>query len=84
MVQNFNTVNTNIEDKLKETQEIYKVKKDLKRLKFINDLPSILENQLILFFKSDPQDIKLLEKSLNYYEKCKHFLHLYKNNVNIM
>jgi len=84
MVQNFNTVNSSIEGKLKETQEIYKVKKDLKRLKFINDLPSVLENQLVLYFNSEIKEIKLLEKSLNYYKKCKQFLQLYKDNVSII
>lgn len=46
LVLNFNKINAPLEGKLKETEEIYKVKKDLKRLKFINDLPSILEKQL--------------------------------------
>ena len=47
LVLNFNKINAPLEGKLKETEEIYKVKKDLKRLKFINDLPSILEKQLM-------------------------------------
>jgi hypothetical protein len=82
LVQNYNTVNSSIEDKLKETGNIYTVKKDLKRLKFINDLPNVLENQLNEYLVSgDKKNIKPLEKSLVYYEKCKDFLHLHKENV---
>ena len=71
LVNNFNKINSPLEGKLKETEEIYKVKKDLKRLKFINDLPNILERQLNLY-KNDPEKkLITLEKSLVYYEKCK-------------
>ena len=74
-------VNNSIEGKLKETQNIYTVKKDLKRLKFINDLPRVLETQLNEYLNGEKKDIKLLEKSLVYYQKCKEFLHIHKENV---
>ena len=81
LVNNFNTINSSVEDKLKQTEEIYKIKKDLKRLKFISDLPSVLENQL-KFYMSDPEkNIKHLEKSLIYYEKCKEFIKIHKDNT---
>jgi hypothetical protein len=54
----------------------------LKRLKFINDLPRVLESQLNEYLSNEnKKDIKVLEKSLNYYEKCKDFLHMHKDNV---
>jgi hypothetical protein len=75
-------VNQSLGDKLDKVQDIYKDKKDLKRLKFINDLPSVLENQLNEYISStDKTNIKILEKSLVYYEKCKEFLFLHKDNV---
>jgi hypothetical protein len=81
-VSNYTVVNDSIEDKLKESENIYKVKKDLKRLKFINDLPNILESKLNEYIsKKETKDLKILEKSLIYYEKCKQFLYLHKNNV---
>ena len=82
LVTNYDLVNNSIEEKLKLADTNYKIKKDLKRLKFISDLPHILEKQLSQFL-SDPEkkDLKLLEKSLNYYEKCSEFLILHKNNV---
>jgi hypothetical protein len=80
LVQNFNIVNSSVESKLEETENIYKVKKDLKRLKFINDLPNVLENQLSDYLNAETRNIKTLEKSLIYYEKCKEFLKLHKDN----
>ena len=81
LVNNFNKINSPLEGKLKETEEIYKVKKDLKRLKFINDLPNILERQLNLY-KNDPEKkLITLEKSLVYYEKCKEFIKIHKDNT---
>jgi hypothetical protein len=74
-------VNNSIEGKLKETQNIYTVKKDLKRLKFINDLPRVLETQLNEYLNGEKKEIKLLDKSLVYYQKCKEFLHIHKENV---
>jgi hypothetical protein len=54
----------------------------LKRLKFINDLPNILESKLNEYISNkETKDLKILEKSLIYYEKCKQFLNLHKNNV---
>jgi len=51
-------------------------------LKFISDLPQILEKQLSLFLgDTEKKDLKLLEKSLIYYEKCSEFLNLHKANV---
>ena len=53
-----------MEEKLKTANETYKIKKDLKRLKFINDLPDILESKLNEFSaNSDKKDIKIFEKS---------------------
>ena len=49
LVSNFNSINSSVDGKLKQTEEIYKIKKDLKRLKFISDLPNILEKQLALY-----------------------------------
>jgi hypothetical protein len=83
IVTNFNVVNSSVEDKLKQTQNIYTVKKDLKRLKFINDLPRVLETQLSEYLNGEPRDIKVLEKSLVYYQKCKEFLHIHKDNVSL-
>jgi hypothetical protein len=85
LVGNFNTINGSIENNLKESQNIYMIKKDLKRLKFINDLPQILETQLTAYLDSteNKKDISLLQKSLTYYEKCKDFLFMHKENVNI-
>ena len=83
IVNNFDTINSSIEGKLKETQNIYTVKKDLKRLKFINDLPRVLETQLSEFLNSDKKDLKLLENSLIYHEKCKEFLHIHRENVKL-
>ena len=80
LVSNFNTINSSVDGKLKQTEEIYKIKKDLKRLKFISDLPNVLEKQLNLYLNDQDKDIKLLEKSLNYYQKCKEFLKIHKDN----
>ena len=80
LVLNFNKINSPLEGKLKETEEIYKVKKDLKRLKFINDLPSILEKQLNEYINDPEKKLTTLEKSLTYYEKCKEFLKIHKEN----
>ncbi len=82
-MSNYDIVNLSIESKLKETENIYKLKKDLKRLKFINDLPRVLESQLMEYLNSEKKNIKLFEKSLNYYEKCKQFLNIHKDNVSI-
>ena len=79
LVLNFNKINSPLEGKLKETEEIYKVKKDLKRLKFINDLPSILEKQLNEYINDPEKKLENLEKSLTYYEKCKEFLKIHKD-----
>jgi len=81
LVLNFNKINSPLEGKLKETEEIYKVKKDLKRLKFINDLPSILEKQLTEYMNDPEKKLTTLEKSLTYYEKCKEFLKIHKDNA---
>lgn len=71
-----------MEDKLKSANETYKIKKDLKRLKFINDLPDILQNKLDEFSaKAANKDIKIFEKSLSYYERCREFLNMHKENV---
>lgn len=80
IVSNFKKINQSIEGKLKQTEEIYKIKKDLKRLKFINDLPSILENQLNLYMNDKGKNLNILEKSLRYFEKCKEFLKIHKDN----
>ena len=83
LVNNFDIVNDSISNKLNKVEDIYKVKKDLKRIKFINDLPNILENQLKEYInQSDKTNIRILEKSLIYYEKCKDFLILHRDNVN--
>lgn len=84
MVQNFNVVNSAVEDKIKVAENLYQVKKDLKRLKFINDLPEVLErglNEYLITNDKNDKNIKILEKSLLYYEKCKEFLHIHKENV---
>ena len=81
LVHNFNKINGPLEGKLKETEEIYKVKKDLKRLKFINDLPRILEKQLNEYIDDPDKKLTTLEKSLIYYEKCKEFLKIHKDNT---
>lgn len=84
LVSNYTVVNDSIEDKLKETEQVYQVKKDLKRLKFINDLPSVLEGKLEEYLSVQEQkNLKILEKSLIYYEKCKDFLFQHKDNVKI-
>ena len=80
LVSNFNTINEPLDNKLKESEEIYKIKKDLKRLKFINDLPNILETQLKLYLNDNEKNLSHLEKSLNYFDKCKEFLKIHKNN----
>ena len=71
LVLNFNKINAPLEGKLKQTEDIYKIKKDLKRLKFINDLPSILEKQLNEYIKDPEKKLTTLEKSLTYYDKYK-------------
>lgn len=82
LVGNYNKVNEAIEDKLVESEKVYKVKKDLKRLKFINDLPNVLEGKLNEYLSGgEIKNLKILEKSLIYYEKCKQFLFLHKDNV---
>ena len=81
LVLNFNKINAPLEGKLKQTEDIYKIKKDLKRLKFINDLPSILEKQLNEYIKDQEKKLTTLEKSLTYYEKCKEFLKIHKDNA---
>ena len=81
LVLNFNKINAPLEGKLKQTEDIYKIKKDLKRLKFINDLPSILEKQLNEYIKDPDKKLTTLEKSLTYYEKCKEFLKIHKDNA---
>ena len=53
---------------------------NLKRLKFINDLPNILETQLKLYLNDNEKNLIHLEKSLNYFDKCKEFLKIHKNN----
>ena len=59
LVLNFNKINAPLEGKLKQTEDIYKIKKDLKRLKFINDLPSILEKQLNEYIKDPEKKMKI-------------------------
>jgi len=82
IVKNFSSINNSMEEKLKTANETYKIKKDLKRLKFINDLPDILQNKLDEFSaKVGNKDIKLFEKSLSYYERCREFLNMHKENV---
>ena len=80
IVKNFSVINESMEEKLKIANETYKIKKDLKRLKFINDLPDILQSKLDE--SSSKKDIKIFEKSLSYYERCKDFLIMHKENVN--
>jgi len=82
IVKNFSNINNSMEEKLKTANETYKIKKDLKRLKFINDLPDILQSKLDEFSsKKENKDIKIFEKSLSYYERCKDFLNIHKENV---
>ena len=57
IVKNFSVINESMEEKLKTANETYKIKKDLKRLKFINDLPDILQNKLDE--SSTKKDIKI-------------------------
>lgn len=86
LVDNYSVINTSINDKLKESEKIYKIKKDLKKLKTVNDLPNILENQLneyTALSQIGKKDIKILEKALNYYERCKEFINYHKDNVSI-
>ena len=86
MVDNYNLIHTSIDTKLKECEKMYKIKKDLKRLKTVNDLPNILETQLneyLALVQIDKKDIKLLEKALNYYARCKDFIVHHKDNVNL-
>ena len=75
-----------MDNKLKESEKIYKIKKDLKKLKTVNDLPNILENQLnehTALASIGKKDIKILEKALIYYERCKDFIRHHKDNVNL-
>jgi len=84
LVDNYSIINSSIDGKLKESEKIYKIKKDLKKLKTVNDLPNILENQLNEFLALDQigkKDIKILEKALIYYERCKDFIRHHKDNV---
>lgn len=84
-MDNYSTINTSIDNKLKESEKIYKIKKDLKKLKTVNDLPNILENQLneyTALSQIGKKDIKILEKALSYYERCKDFIKHHKDNVN--
>ncbi len=70
---------------MRESEKIYKIKKDLKKLKTINELPNILETQLNQFLALNSiekkKDIKILEKALTYYERCKDFIRHHKENV---
>ncbi len=69
---------------MKESEKIYKIKKDLKKLKTVNDLPNILENQLNEYsalVQIGKKDIMILEKALNYFERCKDFIKHHKDNV---
>ena len=81
LVSNFNTINAPLDGKLKETEEMYKIKKDLKRLKFINDLPNILNKHLTLYNNDQEKKLSNLEKPLIYYEKCKEFIQIHKDNT---
>jgi hypothetical protein len=84
VVENYNIIHKSVESKLKESEKIYKIKKDLKRLKTVNDLPNILESQLneyLALVQIDKKDIKILEKALNYYARCKAFIEHHKENV---
>ena len=84
VVENYNIIHKSVESKLKESEKIYKIKKDLNRLKTVNDLPNILETQLneyLALVQIDKKDIKVLEKALNYYERCKAFIEHHKENV---
>ena len=81
LVSNFNTINAPLDGKLKETEEMYKIKKDLKRLKFINDLPNILSKHLTLYNNDPEKKLSNLEKPLIYYEKCKEFIQIHKDNT---
>jgi hypothetical protein len=81
LVSNFNTINAPLDGKLKETEEMYKIKKDLKRLKFINDLPNILNKHLTLYNNDPEKKLSNLEKPLIYYEKCKEFIQIHKDNT---
>jgi len=84
LVDNYSVINSSINDKLKESEKIYKIKKDLKKLKTVNDLPNILENQLNEYSalaQIGKKDIKILEKALIYYERCKDFIKHHKDNV---
>ncbi len=84
LVDNYTIINSSIDDKLKESEKIYKIKKDLKKLKTVNDLPNILENQLNEYFALEQigkKDIKIFKKALIYYERCKDFIKNHKDNV---
>lgn len=80
LVNSFNKVNTRIEPLVQKADDTYRLKKDLKRLKFINDLPNILEQAYLSYQTSEPKDINAFNKALSYYQKCKDFLLLHKDH----
>ena len=80
LVTSFNKVNDKIEPFIKKADNVYSLKRDLKRLKFINDLPNILEQAYSSYQKSENKDISTFEKPLLYYQKCKDFLSLHKEH----
>lgn len=66
---------------VQKANNVFKIKKDLKRLKFINDLPNKLEDAYNSYLKTENKDLSIFENALNYYQKCKDFIYLHKDNV---
>lgn len=81
LVDSFNSVNDKVDPLVQKANNVFKIKKDLKRLKFINDLPNKLEDAYNSYLKTENKDLSIFENALNYYQKCKDFIYLHKDNV---
>lgn len=84
LVNSYNIVNEKVDPLVKKADKIYKLKRDLKRLKFINDLPLILEKSLKEYNNSDNKDVNKFSYSLTYYQKCKDFIFIHKDHVSYL
>ena len=80
LVSSFEKVSLNVDPLIHQADKQCMVKRDLKRLKYINDLPEVMEKSYIEYLKSEVKDIKVFENVLNYYSKCKSFLEMHKDN----
>ena len=79
LVNSYNCISDKVDPLVEKSYENYKLKKDLKRLKFINNLSSKLQEGYDNYLKTN--NLVCFEYSLCYYQKCKNFLNTFKNHV---